>query len=239
MPTIKVYKFGPSFGLPDASPFVMKVETYLRLTDQKYETVTGDVRKAPRKQLPFVEIDGKIVPDSTAIVDTLEAARSGKLDAHLDAKQRAVGQAFKSMLEEHLYFCVLHLRWATDEGWAVFEPSLREMLGAMGVPGLLRGLVAGQARKYTVQRASTQGVGRQPRADVVGAATKILDSLAVQLGEGPFFFGDEPTTYDATVYAFAAGALCKAFDNEVRKHAATKENLVAYEARIKERYWKS
>jgi glutathione S-transferase len=239
MPTIKVYKFGPQFGLPDASPFVMKVETYLRLTDQKYETITGDVRKAPRKQLPFVEIDGKRLPDSTAIVDTLEAARSGKLDARLDAKQRAVGQAFKSMLEEHLYFCILYMRWATDEGWAVFEPSLREMLGTMGVPGLLRGMVAGQARKYTVQRASIQGVGRQPRADVVGAATRILDSLAVQLGDGPFFFGDEPTTYDATAYAFAAGALCKAFDNEVRKHAATKENLVAYEARIKERYWKS
>src|SRR5580700_885965 len=134
MPTIKVYKFGPQFGLPDASPFVVKVETYLRLTDQKYETITGDVRKAPRKQLPFVEIDGKRIPDSTAIVDTLEAARSGKLDARLDAKQRAVGQAFKSMLEEHLYFCILYMRWATDEGWAVFEPSLREMLGTMGVP---------------------------------------------------------------------------------------------------------
>ena len=73
---------------------------------------------------------------------------------------------------------------------------------------------------------------------MVGAANRILDSLSVQLGDGPFFFGDEPTTYDATVYAFTAGALCKAFDNEVRKHAATKENLVAYEARLKERYWK-
>ena len=42
--------------------------------------------------------------------------------------------AFKSMLEEHLYFGVLFMRWASDEGWTVFEPSLREMLGKMGVP---------------------------------------------------------------------------------------------------------
>lgn len=33
MPTIKLHKFGPAFGLPDASPFVVKLETYLRLTD--------------------------------------------------------------------------------------------------------------------------------------------------------------------------------------------------------------
>ena len=238
MPTIKLHKFGPAFGLPDASPFVVKLETYLRLTDQKYETVTGDVRKAPRKQLPLVEIDGKIIPDSSAIVDRLEASRSEKLDAHLDARQRAVGAAFKSMLEEHLYFCLLYMRWATDDGWAVFEPSLRGMLGTMGVPGLLRGMVAGQARKYTVERTRIQGVGRQSRAEVVGASTKLLDAISVQLGAGPFFFGDKPTTFDATTYAFVAGSLCPAFDNEVRKHAASRANLVEYEGRIKQRYWK-
>jgi glutathione S-transferase len=239
MKTIKVHKFGTAFDMPDASPFVVKVETYLRMTEQKYETVMGDVRKAPRKQLPFIEIDGKIVPDSTAIVDLLEADRPEKLDAHIDAKQGAVAQAFKSMLEEHLYFCLLYMRWATDEGWAVFEPSLRSMLGAMGVPGLLRGMVAGQARKYTVERTRTQGVGRQPRVDVVRAAVRILDALAIELGDGPFFLGAKPTTFDATVYAFTAGSLCPAFDNEVRKHAAEKKNLVDYEARMKEQYWKT
>jgi glutathione S-transferase len=234
---IKVHKFGPAFGLPDASPFVMKVETYLRLTGQRYETVTGDVRKAPRGQLPFVDVDGKIVPDSTAIVDHLEGARSEKLDAHLDARQRAAGLAFKSMLEEHLYFCVLFLRWMTDDGWTVFEPTLREMLRRAGVPSLLVGLVAKTARKQVIDRTRRQGVGRQARAEVVGAATRIVDALAEQLGDGPYFWGDKPTTYDATAYAFAAGVLCPAFDNEVRKHAATKKNLVAYADRIKEKHW--
>jgi glutathione S-transferase len=236
---IKVHKFGPSFGLPDASPFVMKVETYLRIKGLEYETLSSDVRKAPRKQLPYIEIDGKITADSTAIVDQLEAsAETEKLDAHLDAKQRAIGQAFKSMLEEHLYFCVLFMRWATDDGWTVFEPRLREMIGKMGVPGLLRGMVSGQARKYTVGRTATQGVGRQPRAEVVKNANKLIDALAEQLGDGPYFFGDKPTTYDATVYAFTAGVLCPAFDNELRKHAASKANLVAYEKRMKDKYWK-
>jgi glutathione S-transferase len=235
---ITVHKFGPAFGLPDASPFVMKVETYLRMTGQKYETVGADVRKAPRQQLPFVEIDGKRIPDSTAIVDHLEAARSDKLDAHLTDKERAVARAFQSMLEEHLYFGVLFMRWATDEGWSVFEPNLREMLGKMGVPSLMRGMVSKSARKQVIGRTRTQGIGRMPRAEVVGACTRLVDAIAEQLGDGPHFCGDKLTTYDATVYAFAAGLLCPAFDNELRKHAASKANLVAYETRMKDKYWK-
>lgn len=235
---IKVHKFGPSFGLPDASPFVLKVETYLRMTGQPYETVYGDVRKAPRRQLPLVEIDGKLVPDSGNIVDMLEASRAEKLDAHLDARQRATATALRSMLEEYLYFGLLYMRWVTDDGWTVFEPALRDMLGRMGVPGMLRGMICGQARKQTIERTTKQGIGRRPRTEVVAICQQLLDALSVHLGDGPFVFGDRPTTHDATAYAFTLGALCPAFDNEVRKHAASKANLVAYEGRMKDKYWK-
>jgi glutathione S-transferase len=235
---IKVHKFGPALGLADLSPFVMKVETYLRMTGQPYETVVGDVRKAPRKQFPVLEIDGKLIPDSTAIVDHLEDARPEKLDAHLDAGQRAVAFAFKSMLEEYLYFGMLFMRWSTDDGWTVFEPALREMLGALGVPSLMRGMIAKSARKQVVTRAARQGIGRKPRAEVVATCARILDAWSEHLASKPFFCGDKLTSYDATAYAFAAGTLCPAFDNEVRRHAASKKNLVEYAERMKAAYWK-
>jgi glutathione S-transferase len=234
---IKVHKYGPAFGLPDASPFVTKVETYLRLTGQKYEAVSSDVRKSPRSQLPYADIDGKIVTDSSNIIDTLEAARDAKLDARLDAKEQAIAWAFKAMLEEHFYFGMLFMRWATDEGWAVFEPSVRDILARMGVPSLMRGMITKKARQYTVGRTRTQGIGRKPRAEVVAGCKHDLDALAVELGEKTYFCGDTPTTYDATVYAFVVGALCPAFDNEVTRYAAGKPNLVAYAAHIKEKYW--
>src|SRR5262249_50835221 len=153
--------------------------------------------------------------DSTAIVDYLEGLRPDKLDAHLDAKQKAVALAFKSMLEEHLYFGILFMRWTTDDGWTVWEPVLREMLGTMGVPSVLRGIVSKSAAKQTVGRARTQGIGRQSRDEVVEMCRKLIDALAVQLADGTYFCGDKLTTYDATVYAFTAGALCPSFDNEV------------------------
>jgi glutathione S-transferase len=236
---IKVHKFGPAFGLPDASPFVMKVETYLRMIAQPYETVTGDVRKAPRGQLPLVEVDGKLIPDSTAILEHFEGTRADKLDGHLDVKGSAVALAFKSMLEEHLYFGLLFMRWTTDDGWAVFEPSLKDMLGKMGVPSLMRGIVSGSARKQVVNRVRAQGIGRQPRAELVSTCKKIIDAVTIELSDRPYFCGSKPTTYDATVYAFASGMLCPAFDNELYKHAAAKNNLVAYADRMKVQYWKN
>ncbi|MDB4961184.1 MAG: glutathione S-transferase [Myxococcales bacterium] len=235
---IKVHKYGPAFGLPDSSPFVTKVETYLRLIGEPYETLSADVRKAPRRQLPCAEIEGVLVPDSTAIIDLIESKRPTKLDGHLDEKQRAVAHAFKAMLEEHLYFGMLHLRWGTEGGWSVFEPNLREMLGKMGVPTFLRGMIAKKARKQVVGRGATQGIGRKPHAELVATCNQIIDSLAVQLGDGPYFLGAKPSTYDATVYAFAAGMLCPAFTNEVRAHAETKPNLVSYAQRMKAEYWK-
>ncbi len=234
---ITVHKYGPAFGLPDASPFVTKVETYLRIVGEPYETVTADVRKAPRRQLPCAEIDGVVVPDSSEIIETIERARPTRLDAHLDERQRAIALAFKTMLEEQLYFAVLYMRWSTDAGWTVFEPNLREMLGKMGVPGFLRGMVAKKARAQVSGRARTQGMGRKPHAEIVAAATKIIDALAVYLGDEPFVGGAQPTTLDATAYAFVAGVLCPAFPNEVHQHALQRANLVAYAARMKAAYW--
>lgn len=234
---IKVHKYGPAFGLPDASPFVTKVETYLRIVGEPYEEVLTDVRKMPRKQLPCVTVDGTIIPDSSEIIAQLEARRPTKLDAHLDAKQRAVAFAFKTMLEEYLYFAVLYLRWTTDEGWRAFEPGLREMLGRLGVPALLRGLVSGQARKQVTARHEAQGIGKKPHAELVATCKQVVDALAVHLGDGPFVCGEKPTTYDATAYAFVAGLLCPAFKNEVREHATSKPNLVAYDNRMKAAYW--
>ncbi|HEY8041146.1 MAG TPA: glutathione S-transferase family protein [Polyangiaceae bacterium] len=234
---LKVHKFGPAFGLPDASPFVIKLETYLRMAGLPYETVNGDVRKAPKRKLPLLEENGKLIADSTVIVDTLEARSDHKLDAHLDAKQRAIGQAYKSMLEEHLYFVILALRWTTDDGWTVFEPTLREMIGRAGVPSMLRGVISKQARKGVIAQAHAQGTGRHNRAEMVAMGSKIVDALAEQIGDGPYFFGDKATTYDATAYAFAAGVLVPAFDNELHKHAKTKKHLVSYEKRMKDKYW--
>ena len=51
---IKLYQFPPAFGLPNASPFCMKLETYLRMAGLPFTLVnSGDVMKVV-KQVTFL-----------------------------------------------------------------------------------------------------------------------------------------------------------------------------------------
>src|SRR5690349_7971307 len=45
---ITLYTFGPFFGLPDPSPFVMKAETLLKIAKLPYRADTGGFSKAPK-----------------------------------------------------------------------------------------------------------------------------------------------------------------------------------------------
>ena len=67
---LTLYQFEPALGLPNTSPFCMKLETYLRMTGLDYQVDTSaDVRKAPKGKLPYIEDQGKIIPDSNFILD--------------------------------------------------------------------------------------------------------------------------------------------------------------------------
>jgi hypothetical protein len=58
---IKLYQFKPALDLPNASPFCMKLEIYLRMANLPYEIVlNADSRKAPKGKLPYIEDGSKL-----------------------------------------------------------------------------------------------------------------------------------------------------------------------------------
>jgi len=69
---ITLYTFGPNFGLPDPSPFVVKAEVLLKMAGLPYRTDTTGFKKAPKGKLPYIDDDGTIVCDSTFIRFHLE-----------------------------------------------------------------------------------------------------------------------------------------------------------------------
>jgi glutathione S-transferase len=236
-PMLIVYKFGPAWGLPDISPFVVKLETWLRLAGIAYDAKPGDVRKAPKKKLPYV-VDGETtVADSRFAIEYLEASRGRSLDAHVVPAQRALATAFQSMIEEHLYYVMLYERWQKDENWALYAPTMKEIVGALGVPGPLRGVVANTARKQMLASLQAQGTGRHSPAEVGRVGAGIMEALATQIGGGPFFFGPEPCTLDATAYAFLACILDAPFPGPLRDAASKHANLRAYVDRVRARAW--
>ena len=73
----KVTVYPGAFGEPTASPFCMKSLCMLHAANLPYEVIeTPDPRKAPRSKLPFVEINGCMIPDSEDIRAAIEARPS-------------------------------------------------------------------------------------------------------------------------------------------------------------------
>ena len=65
---LRLFQFPPNFGVPNPSPFCLKVETWLRMAGMDYQVKTVfDPRKAPKGKLPFIELDGRVIAEDTAL----------------------------------------------------------------------------------------------------------------------------------------------------------------------------
>jgi glutathione S-transferase len=235
---ITLHKFVPipAWDLPDISPFCIKVETYLRMTGRAYVSVVGDSRKAPKGKLPLIDDDGTRVADSSAILSYLES-KDGALDIGLDAKQRALATAVRSMLEEHLYWIICYFRWKEDAGWRIYRPAFIPLAASLGVPRPLAPLMLPAIRRGMVRALRAQGTGRHTAEEAAQIGARILDAAADLMGDGPFFLGERPSTLDATAYAFLAALLRVPIEGSLLEHARGKANLVSYVDRMKARYW--
>lgn len=230
---IKLYQFQPAFGLPNASPFCMKVETYLRMAGLPYECPHGaDFRKSPKGKLPYIEDNGKIVADSTFILDYLRATYGDTLDTRLSAHERALGVVIQRAFEESLYWPVLYSRWIDDAGFAKTKDAF---FARMTFP--LRQIIPIFARRGLRSQLQGQGTGRHSRDEIYAIGCRDISALADLLGDKAFFLGNEPASVDATAYAFLANLLWVPIDLPMRAHAVKRPNLQAYCERMKARFY--
>lgn len=224
---IQLFQFAPALGLPNASPFCMKVETYLRMAGLPFECVNhGNPLKGPRGKLPYIDDGGTKVADSTFIRLHLEDTRRIDFDAGLTPEQRGVAWAVEKMLEDHLYWALVDSRWTRD---ADFDHGPRRFFDA--IPGPVRPMVIGLVRRQVKRNLWGHGLGRHERSDIERLAARSIESVAAVLGDKPFLAGDQPCGADATVFAFILGLLCQHFDGPTRDVGLQHANLVAYRDR--------
>jgi glutathione S-transferase len=152
---IKLVQFAPAFGLPNASPFCMKMATCLRMAGLPFELVnSGDVMKAPKRKLPCIDDAGAIVADTSFIIDHLKARYGNPLDAALSPLELAQPTAFQRLIEENLYWAVVQSRWAESAGWAKTRVAF---FGAMPAPlRQLRRQTASSTRPQAAHRPASR-----------------------------------------------------------------------------------
>lgn len=229
---ITLYQFAPAFGLPNASPFCLKIETYLRMTDEPFAVKQANPQKAPKRKLPFIKDGSAVVSDSTHIVQHLKKTRGDKLDKDLSAADRALAHTIRRMVEEGLYFCLVYARWVDNEG---FDAAKKELFA--GMPALARAIVPAIAQRMVTKQARAQGTGRHAPEDVYAIAADDIAALAELLGEKPYFLGDSPTSLDATTYAFLAMLVWSPVPAGITTSMQKHPNLLAYCERMKARYY--
>ena len=98
---IVLHQFEAAFGVPNPSPFCMKLECFLKMSGLPYRSVPlRNPGEAPKGKGPFVEIEGERIGDSALIIRELERRYGVDPDRDLTAAERAVGHALGVMLEE-------------------------------------------------------------------------------------------------------------------------------------------
>ena len=112
---IMLTTFGPMFGAPDPSPFVMKGMNLLKMSGLEHRFEPGDPRKAPKQKNPYITDGGRAVGDSSLFRFYLEDTYGIDFYPGLSDVEKATAWAYEKMCEEHLYFCGLHERWMIDE----------------------------------------------------------------------------------------------------------------------------
>jgi hypothetical protein len=178
---LKLQMFCPAFGLPDPSPFAMKGEMLLKLAGLGYSTEVGDVRKAPKGKMPIL-IDGDtVVPDTTFIRFHLEDKHGIEFDKGLSARDRGIAWSVEKMLEESLYFAIMHERWEIDEN---FDRGPRMFFDT--IPAPIRGVLVWMIRKQVRRDMRGQGTGRHSRAEICRLAGHILTSVSDVMGDNKY-----------------------------------------------------
>jgi len=230
---IRVHQFAPAFGLPNASPFCMKLENYLRMAGLPFELVNdGNVMKAPLGKLPWIEDGGTVVADTHFIIEYLKKTYGDPLDAGMTAQDRALATAFQRLLEEDLYWAVVHTRWIDDAGW----PKTREaFFGALPPP--LRWILPPLARRGLRAEMRGHGMGRHSVDEIHAIGGRDIDALADFLADKPFMLGAQARSLDASAYAFLANLLWAPVESPLRDRARARANLEAYCQRMKARYY--
>lgn len=230
---ITLFQFYRVWDLPSASPFCLKVETYLRMAKLPYENkFVNNPQKSPKRKLPHIKMDGKFYTDSELIIDELKRRFIDEMDKGLTEEQKALAVLIDSAFCERLYWVLVYLRWQDTDGWEHIKETMFAKL-----PAVARLFVPNMIRKYMLKQLDHQGMGRHNRDEVLSFGVKTLDALATLLGEKKYFLGDKPTSIDATAFAFLVNIIWSPFHDPLKKHGLSQSNLVAYCNRMWDEYY--
>jgi glutathione S-transferase len=235
---VNLVQFPRTHTIISPSPFALKLETWLRINEIKYKNINNEFNKASSKgQVPFIELNGRQIADSNFIIDHLRNHFKLKIDENLSDKEKAEARAFSILIEESIFRCLEYDRcksfgWlATDKGVLPFMQGIHKFF--------FQKIFIKQLEKKLKAVLHAQGYGRHSPEEIEEILKKDLKALSTQLGDKNFFFGDIPSTLDATAFGHLVQFTDTPINSDKIKTFIEQEtpNLISFVKRITERFW--
>eukprot|EP01083_Nonionella_stella_P069390 184990_1 len=178
-----------------AATFTGKVESYL-----KYNKIDHRVNETdaffpqPMNKVPWITYDGIHTADSQLIIQRLNEAFNIDNDAQLTAEQRQISFAFRVAMDR-FYFVDIYRRYVSDENIQIYFDTIfpeRPQYAQELVPVF---------QPMACDHLWKQGIRRFDGDTVYKMHVEYIDNVLDYLGNKPFFFGDEISSVDFSIYA--------------------------------------
>jgi glutathione S-transferase len=140
------------------------------------------------------------------------------------------------MMKENLYWQVIFVRYKDPAGWEQYSRLIGPMF-APEAPEEVQMEAAEAFKKVMLDRLMAHGIGVHTDEEAHQIFIEDLRATSDFLGNKAFFFGDKPTTADATVYATLSNLLETPLDSVSTQFGRSRRNLLDYCNRMRERFF--
>ncbi|XP_067664878.1 failed axon connections homolog [Haliotis asinina] len=223
--TVMLHQLGKGVHAPSISPFVLKLETYLRMASIPYKNLF-DKKMSSKGKTPWIEYNGEEVPDSEFCIEYLNAKFNVDLNTKYNQSERAIGRAFRKLAEEDIYWYIGLSRCVYDRNQVIFS--------RLGLNWLVKKILMRKA----MTSAWHHGIGRHSEKEVTHIADGDLKALSDFIGNKKFLLGDTPCQEDCAVFGMLAQVVWHMPGSEGERIVnETYTNLRQYCMRMRDLYW--
>lgn len=209
---IELHQYPAAWGLPSLSPFCIKVETYLKLSDLPYTIfIENNPKKGPKGKMPFIVDKNNIIADSTFIIRYLKSTYGDPLDSALSEKQKALSLCIQKVFEECLYFVILYSRWIDPSAKKIIDTHFKQFF-PLGLGKLALAII----RRSLKKQGYAQGIARHSRDEIYYLAIEDMKAV-LSLWEGDHYFLDGKIhTIDIVIYSFVSLVIKTPVENPLK-----------------------
>lgn len=231
MSGLRVFTFMSGWGLPTTGPFALKLLAWLGLNGISFEQVIeNNPAKGPLGKSPWIELEGRRIGDSDAIIRLLADRHDINLVLGATLDDRAIAHAFKTTFEERFHQILEWELFVHPAGAAFINETVRSQ-----TPPVIGAIISRSMRRHFAGQLHARGIARHAPETIAEMGRADLDALAARLADRPFLTGDEPVLADLAIFGQVAPMLHWPMDTPVAGHGKGIAVLRDWSDRIKTR----